>query len=291
MIFGHKYKSKNPEKVGEIGLHKWECLKLKKQTGYFFKGPDNQALPFDIFKDRCHCIYLHHFNDHSQCNVSWCKVLKSQRQDNPLQLSQEYLSKFRSKDGDQKLFKMLKEDFAKFLMEDALLQVYHLFTTNKNESLNRRVTAVAPKDRFFSGTMSLYDRISNVVITDSVGYCKGLQRILKKIEGEAIELPLILMEWCKRKDRRMKKEGIHRKLPEVKRRRAAAINAEIRAGYLRDRRSKEEGMDYGSGIALDIFAEDEQQEQAETNAILEAAAWAQTVRADEENVILTGQIL
>ena len=151
MIFSHRYKSKNPEKVGEIGLNSWECLKLKKCAGYYFKTPENQSLPLDEFKIRSHCIYLHHFNDHSCCNISWCKVLKSQRRDNPLQLSANYKAKFRCKENDSQLFTMLKKGYENFLTDDALEQVYHSYSTNKNESLNRQITAAAPKDRHFSG--------------------------------------------------------------------------------------------------------------------------------------------
>ena len=222
MVFSNKYKYKDPEKKGEIGLHKWECLKLKKIAGYYFKGKDNQALQLEEFKRRSHCIYLHHFNDHSCCDERWwCKVLKSQRCHNPLQLTAAYLAKFRSKERDKELFQKLKVGYAPYLSDTALQQVYHKFSTNKNESFNRRVSAVAPKNRHFSSTMTLYDRVCNVVITDSVGYLQGLQSILSKCNVD-LQLHPVLQEWCSRKDNKMKKEAVYRKLPEVKKKRSEA---------------------------------------------------------------------
>ena len=269
MVFKMKAKTENPD---EIGLKKWECLKLKKCAGYFFKGPSNQELPINEFKKKAHCIYLHHFDDHSCCNESWCKVLKSRRRDNPLALAPAYLAKFRCKQRDFELFTRLKAGFAPFLTDTQLAMVYHSFHTNKNESLNRRVSAVAPKDRYFSGTKSLNDRICNVVITDSVGYTKGFLRVLQTID-ETISLSPVIKEWCVRKDKTMTREDIRRNKPEIKRRRAEAINKEIREGRLSDARAKREGMDYGSGIAL----------EQEENFIEESRATAVTTPAD--NVI------
>jgi hypothetical protein len=268
MVFSMKYKYKDPEKKGEIGLHKWECLKLKKMAGYYFKGDDNQALPLEEFKRKAHCVYLHHFNDHSCCDESWCKVLKSQQRHNTLQLTASYLAKFRSKERDKELFQKIKKGYEPYLNDSALEQVYHQFSTNKNESFNRRVTAVAPKNRHFSSTMSLHDRICNVVISDSVGYLEGMQMILSRCNPD-FALHSVLKEWCKRKDRRMAKEGVYRKLPEVKKKRSEAINAEIRAGSLRDAKAKSDGMDYSTGIALET-AVDIIEEDAATNTLAAA---------------------
>jgi hypothetical protein len=280
MVFKMKVRTENPN---EIGLQRWECLKLKKQAGYFLKQPANQELPFDTFKKRVHCIYLHHFNDHSCCDVSWCKVLKSRRTEEPLQLTPAYLAKFRCRQRDAELFQRVKNGYAPYLTDTQLKMVYHKFSSNKNESLNRRVTAVAPKDRYFSGTKSLNDRICNVVVTDSVGYVQGFRRILHKIDNELILSPVI-EEWCYRKDQTMTREDTHRKKPEVKQRRAEAINKEIREGKLADARSKRDGMDYGSGIALEEEHDLEGEAVAAAdNAIDEATRSADTITRTEND--------
>jgi hypothetical protein len=86
-VFALEAKSKKALQNG-THLSKGECLKLKKYAGYFFKTPENQALPFEEFCRRAPCMYLHHFNDHSCCSDKWCRVLQSQRQDDPRPLLQ-----------------------------------------------------------------------------------------------------------------------------------------------------------------------------------------------------------
>jgi len=138
-------------------LSKEEALKLKKYAGYYLKQDTNLQLPFNEFCRRAPCMYLHHFNEHSLCNVQWCKTLKSQRTDGiqPTVLPVGYLRRFRHCTNDRKLLDKLQELYAPYLTEEALYQCYHAHDTNKNESLNRKCTAVAPKDRYLSGTMSL----------------------------------------------------------------------------------------------------------------------------------------
>ena len=253
VAFSLKVKTKNKE---EVGLQKWECLKLKKQAGYYFKKNDNQSLPFNEFCRRAPCIYLHHFNDHSCCSETWCKVLKSERAIDPVPLKAAYLNRFRSKEGaDAKLFKLVEDGFSAYLSVTALAQVYHHYSTNKNESLNRKCSAVAPKDRYFSGTMSLFDRFALVTIEDSVGCGNGLGRVLQKL-GFVDGLPPILQEWCRRKDTRMTKQSEWYRTPEVKARRAAAINAIIKAGCMQDAKAVKEGVTYGTGIAMECFDEE-----------------------------------
>jgi hypothetical protein len=121
-IFNLKSKSM---KLADGLLAKGECLKLKKSAGYYFKQEANQALPFDDFCSRAHCIYLHHFGNHSVCNVSWCKVLKSQRNANPIALTEDYKSRFRSKEINNKLFKLVVKAFTPYLETEAMRQVYH----------------------------------------------------------------------------------------------------------------------------------------------------------------------
>jgi hypothetical protein len=199
-------------------LSKEEALKLKKYAGYYLKQDTNLQLPFNEFCRRAPCMYLHHFNEHSLCNVQWCKTLQSQRTDGiqPTVLPVGYLRRFRHCTNDRKLLDKLQELYAPYLTEEALYQCYHAHDTNKNESLNRKCTAVAPKDRYLSGTMSLKDRICLVVVTDSVGYVEAFRRLLLALGLHLELISPVLEEWCRRIDQRQTKAGTWRKKPEVK---------------------------------------------------------------------------
>jgi hypothetical protein len=235
-------------------MSKEEALKLKKYAGYYLKQDINQQLPFTEFCKRAPCMYLHHFNDHSLCNIQWCKVLQSQRTDGvqPTVLAAGYMRRFRHKEVDKKLFDKLQDLYAPYLAEESLWQCYHVYDTNKNESLNRKVTALAPKDKYLSGTKSLEDRINLVLIIDSVGYLQGLKRILLKLGLHLSLVAPVVEEWSTRLDKKKRKASVWRNKPEVKRRRVQATNDAIKAWSLGDREAAKQGMIYSSGGAINI---------------------------------------
>jgi hypothetical protein len=175
-----------------------ECHKIKKYAGLYFKK-NIKNLPFDEFCRRAPCMFLHHFNEHSCCDIKWCKVLQSKRTDGvqPTVLTAAYMKRFRDVALDSKTYKAVESVFTPYLTEDHLYQCYHGTDTNKNESLNRKCSATAPKDRYFSGTKTLCDRFNFVIIHDSIGYVKGMIRLLNKL---GMHLPLVcpvLEEWAR----------------------------------------------------------------------------------------------
>jgi len=240
-------------KTTPIGkMAKEEALKLKKYAGYYLKQDINQQLPFEEFVRRAPCMYLHHFNDHSLCNVQWCKILQSQRTDGiqPTVIPVGYMKRFHHRVTDLKLLEKLQELYAPYLSSESLYQCYHEHDTNKNESLNRKCTAVAPKDKYLSGTKSLEDRIHLVVVTDSVGYEQGLERILAKLQMDLELVAPMIAEWTSRLDNKKEKQSIWRKLPAVKRRRVEATNQAIKAWSVSDKNAAKEGKVYESGSAI-----------------------------------------
>ena len=265
--FAMEAKSK---KALEAGTHlsKGECLKLKKYAGYFLKTPQNQNLPFDVFCKRAPCMYLHHFDDHSCCNVAWCKVLKSERIFDPIPLPANYTKRFRSKVKHPVLFKKVEEAMAPYLTTEALKQVYHEYSTQKNESLNRKVTVVAPKDKFFGNTRTLQDRVHWVVIEDSIGYCHGIQKVCQKI---GISFDSMVREQSRRKDCRLSKLSVHRKKSSVKAKRSAKQYEAIKASNNQDKAAFNAGISYGSGIALldDLIEAAEEHKAPEADEVKE----------------------
>jgi hypothetical protein len=163
-----------------------------------------------------------------------------------------YLRRFRHRENDKKLFDKLEELYTPYLSKEPLWQCYHGDDTNKNESLNRKCTAVAPKDKYLSGTKSLEDRLCLVVVIDSVGYVRGMKRVLSKIGIDMDLVAPVVAEWSSRLDNKKAKQAAWRKKPEVKRRRVEATNAAIKAWSLGDRAAAKQGKVYESGSAMDI---------------------------------------
>jgi len=201
-------------------------------------------------------MYLHHFNDHTCCSVKWCKVLQSVvetdrgEQQAPV-LTDAYKAKFRDKDVDWVTLKGVHDIFAPYLTEAALEQCYHGKDTNKNESLNKKCAATAPKDRYFSGTMNLDDRFRMVVCEDSVGYVQSIERVFAKL-GVCLELVApVLMEWARRVDAVQGWRTIYTTKPEVKKKRTETITALIKAWTNAEKRAEASGRVYASGVAVE----------------------------------------
>jgi hypothetical protein len=176
-------------------------------AGYYFHG--NHDLPFEEFQRRSHCIYLHHFSDHSLCDIKWCKVLQyCSQQDHPvkdeelppnLQPGSQF---YRCKKRSWHLFARIKEGLAPYFMEEALRQVWHCYSTQKNEALNKCTSKMIPKDKFFGNACTLHDCLRMIVIEDSKGFQAGFNALLAVLQ---IPFTPMLREWCHWKDQEIKK--------------------------------------------------------------------------------------
>jgi hypothetical protein len=248
-VFSLKSSAKTPP-PGRIA--KEECYKLKGLASLYLKDKDNRDLPFQEFCRRAPCMYLHHFNDHSCCSVKWCKVLQSTRTDGveATVLTEAYKSRFRDKQEDWITLKAVEDIYAPYMTEHALRQCYHGKDTNKNESLNKKCAATAPKDRYFSGTMNLDDRFRMVVCEDSVGYVESIERVFSKL-GVCLELVCpVLLEWARRVDADHGWRKVYINKPEVKKRRTEAITALIKAWTNAEKKAEASGRLYASGVAV-----------------------------------------
>jgi hypothetical protein len=84
-------------------MQKYDCEKIKVLAGYYLHG--NKHLPFEEYCQKAHCIYLHHFNDHSCCNRKWCKPLRCKEDGTELPADYCVNNKFRDKESMQNSLK------------------------------------------------------------------------------------------------------------------------------------------------------------------------------------------
>ena len=241
------------------GWTKYDAERIKFNAGYFFHQQESQQLPFEQFCMKAKCIYLHHFNDHGCCNKCWCRVLRSEKEPG-YELPAAYRAdeRFREKQSEEGklVFKKVEAALASHLPKEALAQVHHNFSTLKNESLNRKMTAAAPKDQHYGGTSSLKDQVNLVAIQDSVGYEETLRRLFHAI-GLPVDWNNVLFEWAKRKDGKLQYLTAYWKKPGNKRKRAEARYECFKAGKDQDKRAKRDGRTYyKSGIAMDSTSAD-----------------------------------
>ena len=133
---------------------------------YYLKS--NKNLLFEEYCWWAPCIYLNNFNDHSLCNRKWCKPLRCKEDETELPANYSVNTKFRDKVEHAELFEKIKAGLDTYFSKEAFRMCYHSFCMQKNESLNRKGAATAPKDRFYEGTSTLSDHLRMVVIEDSL---------------------------------------------------------------------------------------------------------------------------
>jgi len=153
---------------------------------------------------------------------------------------------------DIELYKLVLEIWKTFGMDLMIEQVYHLFMSQKSKSLHQQITRVAPKDKHFSGTMALSDRVALVVITDSVGYEEGMFLIFDEL---GIELPDTTVQYLKRKNEHRAYQQTYRGLPENKTKRYSIKKANIRNELEQKAKASENGCDYHPSMYVDEILE------------------------------------
>jgi len=120
--------------------------------------------------------------------------------------------------------------------------------SQKSESLHQQISRVAPKDKHFSNSMALSDRVALAVINDSVGYEQGMKMILEKI---CIEVPNVTKQYLvRRNDRRQYDRMYHQRL-DVKNHRYATKKENIRRDLEQKAIDAMNGTDYGPSIDIE----------------------------------------
>jgi len=107
-------------------------------------------------------VIEHHFNNH-QCCGEWCRRKNvDPEKDN----KKKY---YRCKDKDAKLHSELQARIERFIAIEALREVAHGMNTLMNESFNNTVSWVAPKNKVYSLSDSLQNRIALALGINGLG--------------------------------------------------------------------------------------------------------------------------
>lgn len=142
-------------------------------------------------------VLEHMFNNHEHCSPDWCtETQKNDEELDKVEMKCKYL------DQESATYHVLKDIHKKCTTNDQLMQCYHEFSSQKNESLNKKISVTAPKDETFSTSMSLVGRTDFVSLRDSIGELKAVQLILAELGFSAI-YP-VTAEYLKRIDKRLR---------------------------------------------------------------------------------------
>jgi len=142
-------------------MTKCDCVRVSTNYGYMSRtlpGVDEAE-----FVDRGRAVLEHHFDNHQYCG-SFCH----RKDETPEQIaaSTKY---YRDKVKDKELYDVLHNILARFVTLEALREVGHGFDTLVNKSLNNTISWVAPKNKTYSTSQSLDNRISVAVGINGLG--------------------------------------------------------------------------------------------------------------------------
>ena len=142
-------------------MTKCDCIRIS--TNFAYMARTLPTVPKDQFVDRGQAVLEHHFDNHQHCG-SFCH--RKDEDDEQRKASTKF---YRNKEKDQDLYTILQATLARFVTEDALLEVGHGMDTLVNESLNNTISWLAPKNKTYSTSQSLMNRISVAVGINGVG--------------------------------------------------------------------------------------------------------------------------
>jgi len=158
---------------------------------------------------------------------------------------------YQDKNCDATLYQLVLTIWQHFGTELMLGQVYHKFMSQKSESLHQQISRVAPKDKHFSSSMALLDRVALVVITDSVGYEVGVLMIFEEL---GVELPPVTVQYLVRRNKRREYGKKYNQCLDVKDRRYSDKKQKIRDDLEQkaaDAGSKGSDMNYCPSIDME----------------------------------------
>lgn len=205
-------------------------------------------------------VLKHHFDNHDYCGC-WCRrklmTLTERRatagttqQEEKQQDEEEPLPKFyRCKTKDKELYDYLYGVTARFVTFEALKEVAHGGDTQVNESLNNTISWVAPKNKTYSASKSLLNRICIAVGIHCLGTFEYFDRLLNRL---GIDMPEDTKYSLEQKSNTRNLKIARTKLNEYKKRRMAKHfeNLAAHAKVARYERSTREGVSYQSGMGM-----------------------------------------
>ena len=227
---------------------KTDCDCLIRNFG--FADKQNRHKSFEEFTTAMKAAHEHHFNNHHYCSTEWCHFAKLPEDQWKLYNAQKG-NKLRDAVKDKYIYEESKKIHERFTTPENLKMMHHEFDSQKNESLNKSSTTVAPKNMVFSKTNSLHDRIALVVNYDSLGYHETFSCIFQHLtNNDNYIIDPIMSQFAKTKDDDTKKRRERQQSPKGKRMRVKKRKATLQANRLQNDRAKKRGDKYGPGVAF-----------------------------------------
>ena len=222
-------------------MTKMDMLRLMTNFAYMVRTLPSK--PRETWADSAKAVIEHHFDNHNYCG-DWCcrKNLTDADKDAKKKM-------YRSKEKDPDLYKILLKKIERFITDEALDEVGHGMDTLMNESFNNTVAWAAPKNKVYSSTDSLKNRIAICLGINGLGTFQYYKTLFERLD---IPLTPNVEHYLKLISNRRATKILKSKTAAAKKKRQAKYQLKLLAKTVvaKRERAKREGT-YKTGMGID----------------------------------------
>ena len=202
------------------------------------------------YVDRGKAVVEHHFDNHQYCG-EFCN--RKKQTDAQRQATKKF---YRCKQKDKELYESLQQLVSRFVTHEALVEIGHGFDTLVNESLNNTVSWVAPKNKTYSTTQSLRNRICIAVCINGVGTLEFYQRLFVKLD---MPMPIDILHFLRKTNNIRAHKIAKTKMGAVKRKRQESFYGNLlkHQEQAKKERARRDGVAYEPGIGFEPVPKEE----------------------------------
>ena len=225
-----------------------KCDIIRIATNFAYMTRTLPGIDPSEYQDRGKAVVEHHFDNHEHCGKFCRRKTQTEEQ-------QEKTRKFyRCKTIDSELYAALTKLVSRFITQKALEEVGHGMDTLVNESLNNTISWFAPKNKTYSRTQSLRNRIAIPICINSVGTLKFYERLFVKLK---IAMPPDVRYHVQQVDESRTKKIALTKTPKAKKKRQEHFYQVLleHAELAKRQRARREGVQYQPGIGFEADEE------------------------------------
>jgi len=195
-------------------------------------------------------VLEHHFDCHEYCGDFCSRKVEKENENEEIRNKKIY----RCKVKDATLYEELKDILAPFLTHEALVEVSHGWDTNANESMNNTISWLAPKNKTYSGTVSLRNRVNMALSIQSLGYDVYWTRLFREL---GLEMDAATEHRLKQHEKLRQYRLQQSKLTNNKRKRQVQTYIKISKYFDKLRADRDKGRQYMPGVGMDVAVVEE----------------------------------
>lgn len=252
----HLYKQLKLKKQDRCGLEEGDITRIS----HFYACMTRQIGEGDeaLYVHKARAVLEHHFDNHEFCG-DFCLRKKETFEE---KASGEKV--YRCKNIDHDLYCSLAKALEPFVTHQSLVEVAHGWDTNANESMNNCISWLAPKNKTFSGTQSLRNRVCMAISIQSLGYDEFYFRLFREL-GLDVDC---LSEHRFSQSQKARKYRIEQsKLAKNKRKRKVTTYKKVSEYFAKLKEDRAKGNEYAPSVAMPAPTIDDNEEQQQPNAV------------------------